>query len=122
MKHRPIPEHVAAAFHSAESKHAVELVLLDLGSQTSFTDYFLIASAHNPRQSQAIADEIGTQLSKLGLKASHLEGYHQGEWVLMDYGFLVVHVFSEKARTFYDLERLWRGARRVARSEVGEAS
>jgi len=79
---------------------------------------FLISSARNPRQSQAICDEIEHELARAGCKTKHLEGYHQGEWILMDYGFLVVHIFSEKARGFYDLERLWRTARKVAREEA----
>jgi ribosome-associated protein len=117
-KHRPISEEVSAAVAAAEEKQAVDMVLLDLGEQTSFTDYFLIASARNTRQSQAIAEEIRLKLSKIGCKAEHMEGYHSGEWILMDYGFMVVHIFSEKARAFYDLERLWRTARRVAMEEL----
>src|SRR5258708_16969505 len=118
-KHRKIPEEVIAAVAASEEKQAVDLVLLDLGGQT-FTDYFLIASARNVRQSQAISEEIRLRLSHAGCKAEHVEGYHSGEWILMDYGFLVVHVFSEKARAFYDLERLWRSGRRVSRDELGE--
>ena len=118
MKHRPVPEYIVAAVEAAEEKQAVDLVLLDLGEHSSFTDYFLISSARNTRQSQAICDEIEQQLAKAGCKTKHLEGYHQGEWILMDYGFLVVHIFSEKARGFYDLERLWRTARKVPREET----
>jgi ribosome-associated protein len=118
MKHRPVPEPIVAAVEAAEEKQAVDLVLLDLGEHASFTDYFLISSARNSRQSQAICDEIQQQLARVGCRAVHMEGYHQGEWILMDYGFLVVHIFSEKARSFYDLERLWRTARKVTREEA----
>ncbi len=117
-KHRPLPEEVKIAVASAEEKQAVDLVLLDLGPNSGFTDYFLITSARNTRQSQAIADAVQKELSRDGVRAEHVEGYHQGEWILLDFGFLVVHVFSEKARGFYDLERLWRGARRVPREET----
>ncbi len=119
MKSRPVPDYITAAVEGAEAKQAVDLVLLDLGEHSSFTDYFLISSARNTRQSQAICDEIEQRLAKAGCRTKHLEGYHQGEWILMDYGFLVVHIFSEKARGFYDLERLWRTARKVPRDEVG---
>jgi ribosome-associated protein len=118
MKHRPVPEYIVAAVEAAEEKQAVDLVVLDLGEQSSFADYFLISSGRNPRQSQAICDEIEDQLKRAGCKTKHLEGYHQGEWILMDYGFLVVHIFSEKARGFYDLERLWRTARKVPPEET----
>src|SRR5258708_3531978 len=115
IKHRLVREEVKAAVAAAEEKQAVDLVLLDLGAEAAFTDYFLIATARNSKQCQAIADEVQTELSRDGVRAEHVEGYHQGEWILLDFGFLVVHVFSEKARGFYDLERLWRGARRVSR-------
>jgi ribosome-associated protein len=118
MKHRPVPDYITAAVEAVEEKQGLELALLDLGEHSSFTDYFLISSARNTRQSQAICDEIADRLAKAGCRTKHLEGYHQGEWILMDYGFLVVHIFSEKARGFYDLERLWRTARRVSRDEV----
>jgi ribosome-associated protein len=117
-KHRPIPEEVKVAVGAAEEKQAVGLTLLDLGEGSSFTDYFLIAGGRNIRQCQAIADEVQDQLSKEGLRAMHVEGYPQGEWILLDFGFLVVHVFSEKARAFYDLERLWRTAHRVTFGEA----
>ncbi|MDQ2711153.1 MAG: ribosome silencing factor [Acidobacteriota bacterium] len=80
---------------------------------TSFTDYFVICSATNPRQAQAICDEIHRELKELGELPVSFEGYDQAEWILMDYGDFLVHVFSEHARAFYDLERLWRHAREV---------
>jgi ribosome-associated protein len=111
---RKLPPEISAAVQAAYDKHAANVVLLDMGnSSSSFTDYFLICSARNPHQSQAISDDIHTRLSKQGLRAKHVEGYHQGEWILMDFDFLVVHIFSERARSFYDLERLWRSAPRI---------
>jgi len=102
-----------AAVRAAESKKAVNLTVLDLREVTSFTDYFIICSGTNPRQIQAITDEILKQLSALGERAISTEGYEGADWVLIDYGDYVVHVFSERAREYYDLERLWRHARRV---------
>ncbi len=111
---RKITPAAADAVKGAFEKHAADLVLLDMGSSnTSFTDYFLICTARNPTQSQAISDEIHMRMKKHGGGARHVEGYNQGEWILMDFGFLVVHIFSEKARRFYDLERLWRAAPRI---------
>lgn len=87
--------------------------MLDLRDVTSFADYFVLCSGTNARQIQAIADEIHLQLKKLGEYPSSMEGYENAEWVLIDYGDYLIHVFSEKSRVYYDLERLWRDAKRV---------
>ena len=85
---------------------------MDLRGVTSFADFFVIATGANPRQVQAISDEVGLQLKqKAGELPSSIEGYNQAEWVLADYGDLLVHIFSPKAREYYSLERLWRSAK-----------
>jgi len=102
------------AVEAARAKKALEIVLLDLHEVTSFTDHFLICSGASGRQVQSIADEVERRLRLGGLRPAHVEGYNHAEWVLMDYVDFVVHIFSERARAFYDLERLWRTAPRVA--------
>src|SRR5258706_5512949 len=77
-----------------------------------------MSSGTNPRQVQAIADAVDERLEALGMRVTHAEGYKQAEWVLLDYVDFVVHVFSEKARQFYDLERLWKSARRMEPAEL----
>ncbi len=104
---------ICTALRAASDKKALDLVVLDLRAIASFTDYFIITSGTNPRQVQAVADEVVEQLKKQGTRAARVEGYNTAEWVLVDYGDFVVHVFEEKARRFYDLERLWRDAARV---------
>lgn len=104
---------ICTALRAASDKKALDPVVLDLREIASFTDYFLITSGTNQRQVQAIADEVVEQLKKEGTRAARVEGYKTAEWVLVDYGDFVVHVFEEKARRFYDLERLWRDAARV---------
>jgi ribosome-associated protein len=101
------------AVRAAQSKKATEIKVLDLTAVTTFTDYFLICNGGNTRQMQAITDEIALQLKKIGERATSVEGYEHGEWVLSDYSDLIVHVFSEKGRAFYDLDRLWRQGRIV---------
>lgn len=96
------------AVRAAQSKKATEIKVLDLTGVTTFTDFFVICNGANAKQMQAITDEIALQLKKIGERASSVEGYEHGEWVLSDYSDLIVHVFSEKARSFYDLDRLWR--------------
>jgi ribosome-associated protein len=113
MKGR-LPQEVRTALEVAQEKQAVDPVLLHLAAVTTFTDYFLILGVRNPRQGQAISDEIELRSKKRGLHHPRIEGYPQGEWILLDYGFLVVHILSEKARQYYDLERLWRTAPKLA--------
>ncbi|SPF54125.1 hypothetical protein SBA4_6100003 [Candidatus Sulfopaludibacter sp. SbA4] len=99
---------------AAESKKATDIRILDLTGITSFADFFVICSGGNQRQVQAISDEVGLQLKQqAGELPISVEGYSQAEWVLADYGDLLVHVFSLKAREYYGLERLWRSAKTV---------
>lgn len=100
------------AVRAAESKKASDLTLLDLREITSFADTFLICTGTNQRQNRAIWDEIAMQIKKLaGEIPLSVEGYENGEWILGDFGDLVVHVFSQDKREYYQLERLWRDAR-----------
>src|SRR5215213_7545648 len=99
---------------SPSSKKAFDLTALDLREIASFTEFFIIASGANQRQVQAITDEIEEQLKKqLSSRPVRTEGYSSAEWVLMDYGDFIVHIFEKNAREFYDLERLWRDAKKV---------
>src|SRR3982750_2230128 len=108
-----VDERVLTALHAAAEKKAIEPVVLDLREIASFTDYFVIVSGANERQVQAISDEIYETLKKAGEPAARVEGYKTAEWILLDYGDFVMHVFDQKARKFYDLERLWRESKRV---------
>jgi ribosome-associated protein len=109
-----LDELIKLALHSASEKKAVNLVALDLREIASFTEFFVIASGTNQRQVQAIADEITEQLKKqLDARPIRMEGYNTAEWVLIDFGDFIVHIFEQKAREFYDLERLWRDAKKV---------
>ena len=105
-----------AAVEAAEEKQAKDIKVLDLREITTFADFFLIASGANARQIQAIADEIEIQLKQLGEYPLSVEGYQNAEWVLLDYGDYLIHIFTEKARQYYDLERLWRDAKVVSKS------
>lgn len=108
-----LDERVVTALHAGSEKKAIEPVVLDLRDIASFTDYFVIFSGANERQVQAISDEVYETLKKAGEPAARVEGYKTAEWILLDYGDFVVHVFEQKARKFYDLERLWRESKRV---------
>lgn len=108
-----LDERIVAAVNAASDKKALNIVILDLREIASFTDYFVITSGTNERQVQAISDEVYETLKKAGSPAARVEGYKTAEWILLDYGDFIVHVFEEKSRKFYDLERLWRESKRV---------
>ena len=103
-----------AAVEAAESKQAKDIKVLDLREITTFADFFVVCSGANARQIQAIADEIETHMKQRGEYPSSVEGYQNAEWVLLDYGDYLIHIFTEKARQYYDLERLWRDGKTVA--------
>src|SRR5467141_1989044 len=118
MKKNDLKKQVAAAINACLDKKAEELTILEMEKGSgAFTDYFVLCSGTNPRQVQAIADEVELRLKAAGMRPTHVEGYKQAEWVLIDYVDFVVHVFSEKARKFYDLERLWKSAKRLQPSQ-----
>lgn len=101
------------AVRAALDRKALNLDVLDLKGYCSFTDYFLICTGTSSRHTQAIADAVQEGLRRTGVRPTHVEGYNQAEWILVDYLDFVVHIFSERARAFYDLGRLWKSARRV---------
>jgi len=102
------------AVRSAKEKKAEDMKVLDLREVTSFTDFFVICSVSNPRQGQAVCDGIHKSLKEeMGELPVSMEGYTSAEWILMDYGDFLVHIFSTSARAYYELERLWRHARPV---------
>ena len=106
------------AVRAAESKKATDIQVLDLREVTSFADFFVVCTGSNPKQIQAICEEIGLQLDQRGERPVSVEGFKNAEWVLADYGDYLVHVFSAKARAYYDLERLWRHAKVVTIPEA----
>ena len=108
-----LDERLIGALRAASDRKAVNSIVLDLREVTEFTDFFIITGGTNVRQVQAIADGIEEDLKLIDARPSRIEGYNTAEWILMDYGDFVVHIFEEKAREFYDLERLWRDAKRV---------
>ncbi len=119
MKKNTTKAQVSAAIQACLEKKAEELTILEMEKGSgAFTDYFVLCSGTNPRQVQAIADEVELRLKSAGLRPTHVEGYNQAEWVLVDYVDFVVHVFSEKARKFYDLERLWKTAKRLEPAQL----
>ena len=108
-----LPPQVEAAMEAADSKQALDIVVLDLGEASGFTDYFVVCSGTSPRQIRAIADAVTEKLREQNVRPAHIEGYQRSEWILLDYFDFIVHVFSKETRAFYALERLWGDADRV---------
>jgi ribosome-associated protein len=122
MKKSELKKQVNSAIQACLDKKGEEISILEMEKGSGlFTDYFVVCSGTNPRQIQAIADEVELRLKSAGLRPTHVEGYRQAEWVLIDYVDFVVHVFSEKARKFYDLERLWKSAKRLSPADLKSA-
>jgi ribosome-associated protein len=112
-------QQVALAVGAVENKKGEDLAILEMDRTSgAFTDYFIVCTGTNPRQIQAISDEVHRQLSEAGVRPNSVEGYNQAEWVLLDYVDFVVHIFSERARKFYDLERLWKSAAKLTPAEL----
>lgn len=108
-----------AAARTAAENRGQELVVLDLRKMTAFFDFFVIASGASRRQLHAMSDEIDRVLEKeLGDQRLGIEGYQESRWILLDYGSVVIHLFDEPLRRFYDLENLWAEAPRVDLSQV----
>src|SRR6478735_304583 len=119
MKKNELKQQVSEAIHACQDKKAEKITVLELEKDSgAFTDYFVVCNGTNSRQIQAIADEVEDRLEKAGMRPAHTEGYRQAEWVLLDYVDFVVHVFSGSARTYYDLERLWRTAKKLEPADL----
>jgi ribosome-associated protein len=111
VKLETLPQGVRLAVEAAQEKKAAGITVLDLMAAGAFTEYFVICTGFSTPQVQAICTEVEAQLyKKLSRSPEHREGQRSAEWALLDFGGFVVHVFSEQARRYYDLERLWRMA------------
>ncbi|NLL77586.1 MAG: ribosome silencing factor [Clostridiales bacterium] len=97
-----------------EDKKAEDIRVIDIGEVSILADYFIIASGSNRSQIQALADNVEEQLGRAGLALKQIEGYDNANWVLLDFGDIIVHVFDKENRLFYDLERIWRDGKQVS--------
>ena len=103
------------AVEALEDKKAVDVRILDIGQISTLADYFIIASGNNRNQVQAMADNVDEVLAKAGYQARQTEGYRNANWILLDYGDVVIHLFDEENRLFYDLERIWRDGEEIGK-------
>jgi ribosome-associated protein len=108
-----LPHAVQTVTRAVLDKKGEDVVVLDLRQEADFTDFFVLVSGNNQRQLVAMVDAVLGPLRAQGLRPAHVEGYPRGEWMLLDFDSFVVHVFTARTRAFYDLERLWGGAKRL---------
>ena len=109
------------AYRPLEDKKAADISVIDIGHVSVIADYFLIASGENRSQVQAMADHVSETLGKAGFVAKDTEGYQNANWVLLDFGDLIVHIFDRENRLFYDLERIWRDGRQMTIEELSDS-
>lgn len=122
MNLESLPKNLRCVVEAAQDKKAAAVTVLWLEGLGAFAEYFVICSAESARQIEAIGEEVEQRLREQGLRLPHREGRAGTEWLLLDYGSFVVHVFSDKARGFYDIERLWRSAKRLDIAEPGRSA
>lgn len=101
------------AIEALEDKKAEDICVIDISGVSVLADYFLIANGTNKNQVQALIDNVEEKLGKAGFTPKNVEGYQTGNWILMDYGDVIVHVFDKQNRLFYDLERIWRDGKKI---------
>lgn len=106
------------AIEALEDKKAGDITVIDISEVSVLADYFIIADGTNRNQVQAMADSAEEALGKAGYAPKQIEGYQSANWILMDYKDIIIHVFSEEDRAFYDLERIWKDGRRISKGEL----
>ena len=106
------------AVAALEEKKAKDIKIIDIHEVSVIADYFVIASASNQNQVQAMVDNADEMLGRAGYEAKQIEGTRNSSWVLMDYGDMIIHIFDEENRLFYDLERIWRDGKVVEKEEI----
>lgn len=106
------------AYAALADKKGEDIRVIDISQVSVLADYFIIASGANKNQVQAMADNVQDELSKEGISVRQIEGYQTGNWILMDYGDIIIHIFSSDDRLFYDLERIWRDGKGISVEEL----
>ena len=106
------------AIEALEDKKAEDIRVIDISEVSVLADYFLIASGKNRNQLQALADEVEEKLGRAGYPMKQSEGYDSANWILLDFGDIIIHLFDQENRLFYDLERIWKDGKEVSIEEL----
>lgn len=108
------------AYNALEDKKSEDIRVIEIGNISVIADYFIIANGNSSSQVSAMVDAVEDALSKKGYEPKRIEGVHSSGWILMDFGDVVVHIFSKEDRLFYDLERIWRDGKTVSLDELNK--
>lgn len=111
-------EIVHAAIEALEDKKGEDIQVIDISEVSTLADYFIIASGNNRNQVQALCDNVEEKLGRMGVEQKQCEGYDNGNWILVDYRDIVVHIFDKENRLFYDLERIWRDGKFIDKEQL----
>lgn len=118
MPKHNIKEMVLLAVEALEDKKAEDIAIIDISEVSVLADYFIIAGGNNSSQIQAMSDAVDEKLGKAGYPLKQMEGYNTANWILQDFGDIIVHIFDRENRLFYDLERIWKDGKRVEADEL----
>lgn len=106
------------AVEALEDKKAEDITIIDISEVSVLADYFIIADGNNKNQVQAMVDNVQEELFKAGYEMKQMEGYREGNWILLDFGDIIIHIFDKENRLFYDLERIWKDGKEVLIEEL----
>ena len=109
---------VKIAYDALDDKLAEDIKIIDIRSISVLADYFIIADGNNKNQVQAMVDNVHEELFKAGYEMKQMEGYREGNWILLDFGDIIIHIFDKENRLFYDLERIWKDGKEVSIEEL----
>ncbi len=118
MQDIKVKEMAFLAASALDDKKAEDISVIDISEVSVLADYFIIAGGNNTSQIQALADSVEEKLGKAGYPLKQIEGYQSANWVLLDFGDIIVHIFDRENRLFYDLERIWRDGKKVSTEEL----
>jgi len=113
MKDVKVKEMATLVIQALEDKKAEDICVIDISEVSVLADYFIIAGGNNTSQIQALSDAVDEKLGKAGYPLKQIEGYQSANWILLDFGDIIVHVFDRENRLFYDLERIWRDGKKI---------
>ena len=111
-------EFAVLAVEALEDKKGEDISIIDISEVSVIADYFIIAGGNNKSQIQALSDAVDEKLGRAGLPLKQIEGYNNANWILLDFGDIIVHIFDKENRLFYDLERIWRDGKRIEVNEL----
>jgi len=109
-----IQEYAVLAVEALEDKKAEDISVIDIREVSVIADYFIIAGGSNKSQIQALSDTVEEKLGRAGLPLKQIEGYNNANWILLDFGDIIIHIFDKENRLFYDLERIWRDGKKIS--------